>query len=279
MKEHVTVVPADGLIICDGVALSCEFVPHTDHLHALQWHNGQGHIELKKEGTMMNREIVSYETEVQPYVECWQARFDTLNTASGNVPEETEEPGAAVSPAPAARPLSGKTTGTAREAAPETVPGKDPFAGKPVYRYGTARSAGDGNGLAETFSAGSPALPGNPGVLQDGSPAAGRPSSPAIVASGRDGTIWYRKWSDGWLEQGGQPAIAPRGTAAVRFPAVFETVLHIGITPCYYTGEQNHAASIGLTGQTSSGFTACQCSEKKGCHWNGFVWYACGDSA
>ena len=43
----------------------------------------------------------------------------------------------------------------------------------------------------------------------------------AVVASYDDGTTWYRKYADGWIEQGGKALIAPDGTTKIIFPAAF----------------------------------------------------------
>ena len=45
MRNHVTVVPSDRIIVVDGLALGFEFAAPAN-LHALQWHDGQGHLEL-----------------------------------------------------------------------------------------------------------------------------------------------------------------------------------------------------------------------------------------
>lgn len=76
MKEHVTVIPADQTIICNGIALLCQFSPHIKHMHALQWHNGKGQIEKNEDGFMSNMNIQSYETDVKPYVDIWQIQYD-----------------------------------------------------------------------------------------------------------------------------------------------------------------------------------------------------------
>ena len=44
MREHVTVVPSDRLIIVDGQALCFDF-PAPENLHAVQWHGGAGEME------------------------------------------------------------------------------------------------------------------------------------------------------------------------------------------------------------------------------------------
>ena len=92
MKEHVTVIPADGIVIVDGVALPCVFTPHIENLHAIQWHKGSGEIEINDGGFMSNRKITSYETDVQPYVAVWQAAFDAMKGEEPAV-ENRERPG------------------------------------------------------------------------------------------------------------------------------------------------------------------------------------------
>ena len=92
MKEHVTVIPSDGIVIVDGTALPCVFTPHIENLHAIQWHNGSGEIEINAEGFMSNRKIASYETDVKPYVALWQAAFDAMKGVEQAV-ENRERPG------------------------------------------------------------------------------------------------------------------------------------------------------------------------------------------
>ncbi|WP_278540440.1 hypothetical protein [Oxalobacter formigenes] len=79
MKEHVTVIPKDGIIIINDIALPCEFDPHVSGLHALQWNNGKGELEIISDGKISNLEITSYTTEVKPYVDLWQAKYDEIN--------------------------------------------------------------------------------------------------------------------------------------------------------------------------------------------------------
>lgn len=79
MKEHVTVIPKDGIIIINDIALPCEFDPHVSGLHALQWNNGTGELEIISDGKISNLEITSYTTEVKPYVDLWQAKYDEIN--------------------------------------------------------------------------------------------------------------------------------------------------------------------------------------------------------
>ena len=71
IKQHVTVVPSDNLIIVDGETLRFNFAAPSD-LHALQWHGEQGHREwTSRPGTPFT--VTGYAEIVQPYVTLWQA--------------------------------------------------------------------------------------------------------------------------------------------------------------------------------------------------------------
>ncbi len=78
MKDHVTVIPVDQIIIVDGIVLPCSFGSHIKNMHALQWHHGSGHIEINDNGFMSNSRIEDYETDVLPYVKIWQTTFDLM---------------------------------------------------------------------------------------------------------------------------------------------------------------------------------------------------------
>ena len=75
MKKRVIVVPSDGIIIVEGIGYSFKY-DCDQNIHAIQWHNGSGHIEYN-DGTP-NKTIESYEIEVLPFVNLWKsedARF------------------------------------------------------------------------------------------------------------------------------------------------------------------------------------------------------------
>ena len=44
MKNNVTVIPSDGIIIVDGEVVSLDSIK-SETFHALQWHDGEGHVE------------------------------------------------------------------------------------------------------------------------------------------------------------------------------------------------------------------------------------------
>ena len=93
MKEQVSVIPSDRTIIVDGVAMQCDFQPHTEGLHALQWRGGTGHTEIIRDGNITNIPVADYASEVQPYVDIWQARYDEINTPHVPTLEEAKAAG------------------------------------------------------------------------------------------------------------------------------------------------------------------------------------------
>lgn len=71
---RVTVVPADKLMIVDGLALTFDFNA-PERMHALQWDGKQGHIEWLGSGDepSHNEPLAadSYAGQVAPYVDLW----------------------------------------------------------------------------------------------------------------------------------------------------------------------------------------------------------------
>lgn len=70
MKQHVIVVPSDRLIIVDGTPLQFDF-PAPEKLHAVQWHEGSGHMEWTDD---INHPLTSadYAGDVAPFVALWE---------------------------------------------------------------------------------------------------------------------------------------------------------------------------------------------------------------
>ena len=77
MKEHVTVIPEDKIILVNGEGFVFDF-PIPENLRALQWHDSAGHIEYTD--GQPNRPLTSadYDAVVAPFVALWQAEYDRL---------------------------------------------------------------------------------------------------------------------------------------------------------------------------------------------------------
>lgn len=87
MKQHVTVVPSDNLIIVEGEALRFTF-ESTEGIHAIQWHNGSGHIEVAGQNNIALN-AADYAEKVEPFVTLWKAERARLDAeaAAANKPE------------------------------------------------------------------------------------------------------------------------------------------------------------------------------------------------
>ncbi len=102
MKEHVTVVPADNLILVNKSPLTFPFnAPPA--MHALQWNMGIGHIEWEGDANQ-HLEKQDYESHVAPFVILWEAEKARKeqeeqatpdageDAGTGNTPVNTQEP-------------------------------------------------------------------------------------------------------------------------------------------------------------------------------------------
>ena len=86
MKTHVTVIPSDGIISVDGEVLFLDGIK-SETFHALQWHDGAGHVE-PGDG-LPNEELSSddYEKRAAPFVALWETEKERL-TAEAAAAEE-----------------------------------------------------------------------------------------------------------------------------------------------------------------------------------------------
>ena len=71
MKTHVTVIPSDGIISVDGEVLFLDGIK-SETFHALQWHDGAGHVEPGN--GLPNEELSTddYAGRVAPFVALWE---------------------------------------------------------------------------------------------------------------------------------------------------------------------------------------------------------------
>ena len=87
-----------------------------------------------------------------------------------------------------------------------------------------------------------------------------------------DGTSWYRKYSDGWIEQGGNPGgVGTMGTmdTTITFPVPFTN------TNYFIGGVGFVIANVGsayILSATTTGFTTSSVMHQSGTP----SWYACG---
>lgn len=81
MKTHVTVIPSDGIVSVDGEVLFLDGIK-SETFHALQWHDGEGHVE-SNDG-LPNEELSSddYEERVAHFVALWKEEKARLEQAA-----------------------------------------------------------------------------------------------------------------------------------------------------------------------------------------------------
>ena len=90
MYKDVTIIMPDNSISVDGVGAQIDIVD--TNIHAIQWHNGSGHVEFSDELTpnLIIQGQEDYEKYVRPYVQMWE-EIDHNVTTTEQYSELTEE--------------------------------------------------------------------------------------------------------------------------------------------------------------------------------------------
>ena len=80
MIINLTVIPDDRFISVNGQGLVFDY-PAAANIHAIQWHNGSGHVEFSDELTpnLIIQGQEDYEKYVRPYVQMWEERDTSLS--------------------------------------------------------------------------------------------------------------------------------------------------------------------------------------------------------
>ena len=93
MYNDVTIIMPDKSVSVDGVGTQIDIVDANDEgVHAIQWHNGSGHVEFSDELTpnILIQGQKDYESYVLPYVRMWEER-DTSSSMMESGQESTAE--------------------------------------------------------------------------------------------------------------------------------------------------------------------------------------------
>lgn len=88
MRQHVTVIKSDKMVIVDGIVLRFDFSTE-ENFHALQWHEGKGHVEHSDYSA--NSEFSGekgYNAYVSHYVDLWEAEKARVDAAEKKSEEE-----------------------------------------------------------------------------------------------------------------------------------------------------------------------------------------------
>lgn len=88
-----------------------------------------------------------------------------------------------------------------------------------------------------------------------------------------DGTSWYRKWSDGWIEQGGYVSKTGSGTLTTQFNHPYKEIPLVSVTNVSTNEDARYAYShTSISEVTITNFSKVYWEDQGG----SFYWYACG---
>ena len=94
-----------------------------------------------------------------------------------------------------------------------------------------------------------------------------------IIDANKSGLSWYRKYSDGWIEQGGRTPSLSDGQTTVTFPIEFKDTNYSILTTSVNSSE-NSTTSIAKSLTTKTAIVTYDVEDGSG---TGTVqWYACG---
>ena len=102
-------------------------------------------------------------------------------------------------------------------------------------------------------------------------------TKPYLQTTGDDGAYWYRKWSDGWLEQTGQSTIMGGITTYVALPVPFKNNTYTCLVTFYcdnLTADSTEIIKLWPHDQAYDSFKCTNGSEVTG----RLVWYVYGET-
>ena len=97
-----------------------------------------------------------------------------------------------------------------------------------------------------------------------------------VTQTYRSGVTWYRKWSDGFIEQGGQATNEAGKYAQVTYPQAMGTVLYVSITAIKNDKNYIQKQTVCDESVTSTGFQGAVTDFGQNKIAGTFCWYACG---
>lgn len=89
-----------------------------------------------------------------------------------------------------------------------------------------------------------------------------------ITTTWHSGTSWYRKWSDGWIEQGGRITTS---TTTISFHTAFKDTNYM-ITVSQNCSSSANASRVAISARATSNFTIQHIENAM----LPFSWFACG---
>ena len=91
MYDHITVIPADNLIIVNGTPLWFAFAAPAN-VHAVQWHAGAGHVEYNDGTANTLLTEADYADMVAPFAALWEAEKARLAAEKARLEREANRP-------------------------------------------------------------------------------------------------------------------------------------------------------------------------------------------
>ena len=91
MYDNITVIPADNLISVNGTPLWFTFSAPAN-VHAVQWHNGAGHVEYNDGTANTLLTGAGYATVVAPFATRWEAEKARLEAELARLEREANRP-------------------------------------------------------------------------------------------------------------------------------------------------------------------------------------------
>ncbi len=85
MKNTVTIIPSDNLIIVEGEGLTFGY-EKPEGIHAIQWKDGKGFVEFTDK---RHNKIAEYEQDVLPYVQAFEVEKKRLEDEMSSIPLPT----------------------------------------------------------------------------------------------------------------------------------------------------------------------------------------------
>ena len=93
-----------------------------------------------------------------------------------------------------------------------------------------------------------------------------------VTATWKSGTSWYRKWSDGWIEQGGKVSSSSQSTT-ISFHTSFSSAPCVNATAI---GELNNFNDNPCVNSVSTTKFVAYVQSAASPYLQGWYWYACG---
>lgn len=117
-------------------------------------------------------------------------------------------------------------------------------------------------------------------VIADNDLALLKDDGATVVETYRNGTEWYRVWSDGWVEQGGQLHWAATRSPGYKIVTLYKVMVDTNYNTLIETIKgQGGTFGTSCCNHTTTAFTAFTFGHSDTDKSVGLIWFACGQGA